>query len=133
MGEIRSVRCSACKAEWMCRMGSGFLHGKKENIVAAFLEQERAEVAAWIEKSEIPAYDFSFRLAVCAHCHSVVSVPVLGIIGEDEPYVGLCSKCGKETQNLCGEEQSVEEWSEKTVCPVCKSKKLESREIGYWD
>ena len=80
---------------------------------------------AWIEKSEIPAYGFDFRLTVCNHCHNVVAVPVL-VTGEDETYEGHCPLCGKKTA-------SPPEDLEKEPCPVCKIKALKTEIEGHWD
>ena len=125
MGEIRNVQCSACGATWRCLEGSGLLYGKKESIIEAFVESERAVVTAQIEKSEIPAYGFDFRLTVCNHCHNVVAVPVL-VTGEDETYEGHCPLCGKKTA-------SPPEDLEKEPCPVCKIKALKTEIEGHWD
>lgn len=133
MGEVICVRCANCKTTWRCVTGNGLAYANKANIIAAFSEKEREKVEALLAKSEIPAYDFRYGLTICTHCHSVVSVPMLGLSVDDVPYVGFCSLCGKKTTNLCAEEQDVEAWSEKTACPVCKSKKLEIEDISYWD
>ncbi len=125
MGDIIKVCCKACKKEWRCMEGIGLLYGKRENVIGAFSEQERAEVAAWMEKSKIPAYDFTFRLAVCNHCHNVVSVPTL-TVEEDETYIGNCPACGKKTR------KPIVEWK-RTACPVCKSRALEAETEGQWD
>lgn len=133
MGEIIDVRCESCKKEWRCFTGNGLLHGKKENVLVAFSEQERQRVESLLAASTIPAYDFQYRLAVCGHCHNVVAVPVLRAVDSEEICVGLCPLCGKKTKNLCAEEQSAEEWSEKTACPVCKSRRLQAETVGDWD
>lgn len=125
MGQIMKVRCSVCRSEWECLEGSGLLYGKKENVVAAFAERERAEAAARIERSEVPAYDFAFRIMVCNHCQSAVSVPVL-VTWDGETYVGACPSCGKKVRILVSD-------MEKTVCPVCKSVALQAEPDGYWD
>lgn len=125
MGEIISVRCNACTREWQCMEGVGLLYGKKENIINAFASHERVAVAARMERSEIPAYDFSFRLAVCSHCQNVVSVPTL-MVGEDEMYVGACPACGKKTKRPILE-------LKRTACPVCKSRALLAENRGSWD
>lgn len=125
MGEIRSVECKACRAKWQCMEGVGLLYGKKENIIAAFSEHERAAIAARMESSKIPAYDFSFQLAVCSHCQNVVSVPTLAV-GDGETCVGACPVCGKKTKKPISE-------LKRTACPVCKSKTLQARTEGYWD
>lgn len=125
MGEIIKVCCNACKKEWRCMEGSGLLYGKKESIIGAFSERERAKVTAQIEKSEIPAYDFTYRLTVCHHCKEVVNVPVL-VTGEDETYVGSCPACGRRAKLLASE-------MEKTACPVCKSRTLKVKTVGHWD
>lgn len=125
MGEIMDVRCSACGAKWRCMEGSGLLYGKKENIIAAFAQQEQPEVIAQIERSKIPAYDFNFRLTVCSRCKNVVNVPVLGTV-EGETHVGACPACGSRVEILTSE-------LEKTACPVCKNKALKVEEDGHWD
>lgn len=125
MGEIKSLRCGACGAEWRCMEGSGLLYGKKENIITAFSGRERTEAAGRIEKSEIPAYDFSFQIAVCNHCHNVVSLPSL-IVGDEEPYVGSCPLCGKRAKKPISE-------MEGTACPKCKSRFLSEKIEGHWD
>ena len=133
MGEVINVRCKACKKEWQCFTGNGLLYGKKESVLAAFSEKERQQVHDLLAASEIPAYDFQYRLAVCGHCHNVVAVPVLRMVDSEETCVGLCPLCGEKTKNFCAEELSAEEWSEKTACPVCKSKALLVEEGGHWD
>lgn len=125
MGEIKDVRCGACGAKWRCMEGSGLLYGKKENIIDAFPERERPEVIAQIERSEIPAYDFNFRLTVCHHCKNVVNVPVLVTV-DGEIHVGACPACGRKAKLLVSE-------LEKTACPVCRNKALKVEEGGHWD
>lgn len=125
MGEIIKVCCKACKKEWRCMEGSGLLYGKRENIIEAFSERERAEVTVQIERSAIPAYDFTYQLTICHHCKNVINVPVL-VTGEDETYVGSCPACGRKVKLLPLE-------PEKTACPVCKSKALEAETVGHWD
>lgn len=125
MGEIMKVQCDVCGAKWECMEGSGILYGKKESIIAAFSERERAQVAARIEKSEIPAYDFTYRIMVCYHCRSVVSVPVL-VTWDDETYVGACPSCGGKVSVLVSD-------MEKSVCPKCKSVSLWAKIEGHWD
>lgn len=133
MGEIINVRCKTCHREWQCFTGNGLLHGKKENILAAFSEERRSLAEGLIAKSGIPAYDFCYRLAVCGHCRNVVAVPVLRAADSEESCVGLCPVCGEKIQNLCREEQDVEEWTKKIACPDCKRKTLQAEEGGYWD
>lgn len=133
MGEIINVRCKACKKEWQCFTGNGLLHGKKESVLAAFLEKERHQAECLLAASAIPAYDFQYRLAICGHCHNVVAVPVLRTVESDEACVGSCPLCGKRTKNLCAEGLRAEEWSEKTACPVCMRKALLAETGGHWD
>lgn len=133
MGEIINVRCRACKKEWRCFTGNGLLHGKKESVLAAFLEKERQQAESLLAASAVPAYDFQYRLAVCRHCHNVVAVPVLRTVESDVTCVGSCPLCGEKTKNLCAEELSAETWSGKTACPVCKSRALLAEEGGHWD
>ncbi|MDE6601838.1 MAG: hypothetical protein K2K90_06690 [Lachnospiraceae bacterium] len=133
MGEIVNVRCKACKREWQCFTGNGLLHGRRETILAAFLEEDRQQAESLMEAGRIPAYDFQYSLAVCRHCHNVVAVPVLRVADSEETVTGRCPLCRKGTEDLCTEEQSVEEWSEKTACPVCRCRKMETREGGHWD
>lgn len=133
MGEIINVRCMACNQEWQCYTGSGLLHGKKENIIAAFSKGRRQQAESMIAASEIPAYDFQYRLAVCGHCQKIVAVPVLRIADCEEVCVGLCPFCEGETTQLCREEQGVLEWSRKTSCPICNSSALLTEDGGYWD
>lgn len=133
MGEIINVRCKACREEWQCFTGNGLLHCKKENILAAFSEEKRQQAERMIAESKTPAYDFQYRPAVCGHCHSVVAVPVLRASDSEEICVDLCPMCGEEIKNFCPEELSVEEWSQKTACPVCECRKLETEDGGYWD
>ncbi len=125
MGEIMKVQCGFCGAEWHCMEGSGLLYGKKENIIAAFSEGEQAEVAARIERSKVPTYDFAYRIMVCNHCKSAVSVPVL-VTWDDETYVGACPTCGRKVRILVSD-------MEKTVCPKCKSVALQAEPEGQWD
>jgi len=55
MGEIIKVCCNACKKEWRCMEGSGLLYGKKESIIGAFSERERAKLlASEMEKTACP-------------------------------------------------------------------------------
>lgn len=133
MGEVMHVQCGACKGTWRCAMGNGLAYADKKNIIAAFWEKEREQVETLLAKSGIPVCDFRYGLAVCTHCHNVVSVPALGLSEDDEPYVGLCPVCGRKTRTLCREEENVEAWSRKTACPVCKSMKLEIVDSSYWD
>lgn len=125
MGEIMKVHCGVCGAKWECVQGSGLLYGKKENIIAAFLEREQTEVAAQIGRNKIPAYDFAYRIMVCNHCRSAVSVPVL-TTWDDETYVGACPSCGGKVRILVSDQ-------EKTVCPRCKSVALQAEIDGHWD
>lgn len=133
MGEIVNVRCANCKKTWRCITGNGLAYADSAVIIAAFPEQDREKVEKLLSMSEIPAYDFRYGLAVCAHCHNMVGVSMVGLSADDEPYVGSCPVCGNKVGNLCTEEQDVEAWCEKTACPVCKSRKLEIAEISYWD
>lgn len=133
MGEIIHVRCKTCKREWQCFTGNGLLHGKKENILAAFSEERRQQAENLLFTSKIPAYDFQYRLAVCCHCRNIVAVPVLQSMDSEEACFGLCPLCGKETEALCAEEESAKAWSKKTACPVCKSRALQAEDGGYWD
>lgn len=125
MGEIMDVWCGACQAKWRCLEGSGLLYGKKEAVIAAFPEQERPGVAAQMERSEIPAYDFNFRMTVCHHCGNVVQVPVL-VTEEDETHVGACPVCGRRVKLLTAA-------LEQTACPVCRSRALKTKWDGHWD
>lgn len=125
MGEIVKVQCGVCRAKWECMEGCGLLYGKKETVIAAFSERERAEVSARIEKSRIPAYDFAYQIAVCSHCKNVVSVPVL-VTDEDGAYVGVCPVCGKGVESPGPDLES-------KVCPVCKSSALKAEIDGHWD
>lgn len=133
MGEIVNVRCRACNREWQCFTGSGLLHGKKENILAAFSEKRRLRAEELMAKSSIPAYDFRYRLAVCAHCQNVTVVPVLQALDGEEICVGLCPLCESEVRDLCAEEQSAGKWSKQTVCPNCGDRTLIAEEGGEWD
>lgn len=133
MGEVMHIRCGACSETWRCIMGNGLAYANRANIVAAFSEKDRENVEALLAASEIPAYDFRYGLAVCGHCHSLVSVPMVGLSADDEPYVGSCPMCGKKTKAFCTDEENVEAWSKKTACPVCKSRKLEVEEVSHWD
>lgn len=133
MGEIVNVRCGNCKKTWRCITGNGLAYADKAAIIDAFSEQERKKVETLLAMSEIPAYDFRYGLAACAHCRSVVSVPMVGLSADDVPYAGACPECGKKAQAPCPDMQDVEEWREKTACPVCKSRKLEIEKIGFWD
>ena len=133
MGEVINVRCKACKKEWQCFTGNGLLHGRKEAVLAAFSEKDRQQAERLMAESRIPAYDFQYRLAVCGHCHNVVAVPVLRAVDSEDAVTDGCPLCGKNTKDLCAEEQSVEEWGEKTACPVCKCRRLETEEVGQWD
>lgn len=133
MGEVINVRCAACKKEWQCFTGNGLLHGRMEAVLAAFSEEERQQAERLMGAGPFPLYDFRYSLTVCGHCHNVVAVPVLRDVDSDEILTGKCPLCGKRTKSLCGEEQSVEKWSEKTACPVCKSRRLEAVEEGHWD
>ena len=125
MGEIMKVQCGFCGAELHCMEGSGLLYGKKENIIAAFSEVEQAEVAARIERSKVPTYDFAYRIMVCNHCKSSVIVPVL-VTWDDETYVGACPTCGRNVRILVSD-------MEKTVCPKCKSVALQAEPEWQWD
>lgn len=133
MGEVFHIRCDACGGIWRCIMGNGMAHANKANIVSAFSQKEQEKVETLLAASEIPAYDFRYGIAVCGHCHCLTSVPMVGLSADDEPYVGSCPQCGKKIKNLCADEENVEAWSKKTVCPVCRRKKLEIEEISYWD
>ncbi|MDE5937729.1 MAG: hypothetical protein K2H37_01435 [Lachnospiraceae bacterium] len=133
MGEVINVRCKACKKEWQCFTGNGLLHGRKETVLAAFSEKDRQQAQRLMEESKIPAYDFQYRLAVCGQCHNVVAVPVLRSADSEETVTGGCPLCGENIKDLCEEEQSVEDWSEKTACPVCKCMRMEAEESGQWD
>ncbi len=133
MGEIINVRCKSCKKEWQCFAGNGLLHGKKENILAAFSDKKRQQAEDLLLASKIPAYDFQYRPAVCGHCQNIVAVPVLQSMDSEEACVGLCPLCGKEIKDLCTEAEGVKGWSKKTECPVCKSKALQAGDGGYWD
>lgn len=133
MGEVFHIRCGACSETWRCIMGNGMAYANKANIIAAFSEKERGKVEALLAASEIPAYDFRYGLAVCGYCHSLVSVPMVGLSENDEPYVGNCPLCGRKIKHFCADVENVEVWSKKMACPVCKRKKLEIEEISYWD
>lgn len=133
MGEIINVRCEFCKKEWQCFVGNGLLHGKKENLIVAFTEERQQQAERLLASSKMPAFDFQYRIAVCSHCQNVVAVPVLRDIDSEETCVDLCPLCGKETEHLFTEEQSMEEWSKNTACPVCKRTALRTEDGGYWD
>lgn len=133
MGEVINVHCKACKKGWQCFTGNGLQHGRKEMILAAFPAQDRQQVESLLAASMIPAYDFRYGLAVCVHCHNVVAVPVLRAVDSEDICVGRCPLCGEKTKSLCAEEQSAEEWSKKTACPVCKSHRLQTETVGDWD
>lgn len=133
MGEVINVRCKACKKEWQCFTGNGLLHGRKETVLAAFSEEDRQQAVNLLGEGPFPLYDFQYRLAVCGHCHNIVTVPVLQAVESGEQVTGRCPLCGQKAENLCGEEQNVKEWSEKTACPVCRSRRLDAEEAGHWD
>lgn len=133
MGEIINVRCRSCKAEWQCFIGNGLFHGKKENILSAFSIERRQQAENLLSAGKIPAFDFRYSPAVCEHCQSIVAVPVLREMDSEACCVGQCPVCGEEIKNLCTEEQGVEQWSQKTACPVCKSRALETDDGGCWD
>ena len=103
MGEVVHVSCGVCKKIWRCMTGSGLAYAYREKIVAA-----------------------------CGNCHNVVSVPTLALSETDKPYVGLCPLCGERTEEPAAED-NLEEWSQKTACPACSSRRLEMTEIGNWD
>ena len=44
----------------------------------------------------------------------------------------LCPLCGERTEEPAAED-NLEEWSQKTACPACSSRRLEMTEIGNWD
>ncbi len=132
MGEVVHVSCGVCKKIWRCMTGSGLAYAYREKIVAAFQEKEWEKVTALMAMSEIPAYDFKYRLAACSNCHNVVGVPTLALSETDKPYVGLCPLCGERTKEPAAED-NLEEWSQKTACPACSSRRLEMTEIGNWD
>lgn len=118
MGEVVHVSCGVCKKIWRCMTGSGLAYAYREKIVAAFQEKEWEKVTALMAMSEIPAYDFKYRLAACSNCHNVVGVPTLALSETDKPYVGLCPLCGERTKEPAAED-NLEEWSQKTACPAC--------------
>lgn len=132
MGKVMDVRCKACGKTWRCLTGNGLLYADKENIITAFLQKEWEKVIDLLAASEIPAYDFQYRLSVCQPCHNVVSVPTVALSAAEEPYVGRCPSCGEQTGEICaaGEEEI---WSKKAVCPVCGNRGLEAENVGYWD
>ena len=132
MGEVVHVSCGVCKKIWRCMTGSGLAYAYREKIVAAFQEKEWEKVTALMAMSEFPAYDFKYRLAACGNCHNVVSVPTLALSETDKPYVGLCPLCGERTEEPAAED-NLEEWSQKTACPACSSRRVEMTEIGNWD
>ena len=127
MGEIVKVSCSVCRKEWQFMIGCGLQHGRKENIVTAFQEQERAEVAGWLDKSSIPLYDFKYQITSCSFCNNLVSVPVLRGMDDDEIFVGVCPSCGEQT------EMPLQENIPDISCPVCGAKALTTEETGHWD
>lgn len=126
------VQCSACGKIWRCITGNGLSYANKENIIQAFSQGERQRVTGLLASSEIPAYDFQYRLSVCGHCRNVVSVPALGLSETEEPYVGVCPLCGGRTGESCAGEE-IGAWSKKTACPVCGSMALRAEEAGCWD
>lgn len=127
MGEIMKIRCKACHSNWECMTGCGLQHGRKENIITAFQDSEQAPVIDWLSKYQIPLYDFKYQAVPCIFCKSLVSVPVLQGIEDDDIFIGTCPVCQGPIEG------PLPEGVEETACPACGSMSLSAEEVGHWD
>lgn len=133
MGSILKVNCASCGKEWQYAVGSGMYLGTREEILDAFLEKERAEVARRFDACEFSGYDFHYCLGICSCCKNVVRVPVFSAPSgkKNAVYRGCCPQCGKRTRT------PVEGWTDEEEnrerCPSCGSRELVAKEVGIWD
>lgn len=127
MGEVVRVHCLMCRKEWECMTGCGLNHGKKENIIDAFPKNEQIQITEWMKKSHIPLYDFRYQIASCDFCNSLISIPVLRGIDDNEIFVGACPTCGNKVSIPLSETVS------DITCPSCQNRSLMAEEVGHWD
>ena len=125
MGVIIDVSCASCGKTWNCRTGSGIMHGELGAVKSLFPMEIRQKLDRYEAETELPLFDFGYRLAVCEHCKSVESVPVIKLLDKGAEYAGPCGKCGKGTELI--------ENIGKARCPVCREASLSEEETGLWD
>lgn len=133
MGRILKVSCTSCGKEWQYAVGSGMYLGTREEILNAFLEKERVEIAGRFDACEFPGYDFHYRLGICSCCKNVVRVPVFITPSEKDKgiYTGCCPQCEKRVRIPMDGWTDAEENRE--MCPSCGSGMLAVKEVGTWD
>ena len=108
MGAIVKISCTSCDSQWTRQTGCGIL-----------------QLDAYEADTELPMFDFGYRLAVCEGCGEVVSVPVIKLLDKGKEYTGVCEKCG-------GQAELIDNIGE-TKCPVCHKLSLSEEDYGFWD
>lgn len=125
MGEIISIHCNSCHADWECRTGSGLMHGNLESAAESFSAEVQKEIELAAKQTPLSLFTFSFCIARCNHCGRIVSVPVLTLTETDNTFIGLCPVCNQKARPVAR--------LLKTACPVCGKISLRSDTVGRWD
>ncbi len=125
MGAIVKISCMSCDSQWTRQTGCGILHGTLSAVKGFFPERTRQKLDAYEADTELPMFDFGYRLAVCEGCGEVVSVPVIKLLDKGKEYTGVCEKCG-------GQAELIDNIGE-TKCPVCHKLSLSEEDYGFWD
>lgn len=123
MGRISQFVCPECRQAWKINLGHGLRHAVLDKVLNEFSQEMREKILARIGGQQIFDFDFNYRAAVCGHCGEVVAVPVLGLRGMGEPFVGECPACG----------HAPEIGGETLACPHCGAARLEEQTVGMWD
>ena len=125
MGVLVNITCMSCGADWQQRVGSGILHGDLKAVADLYPEEIKQKILLCAGQEEFPSYDFGYRLASCAKCKEVISVPVLKLGKDGKVYVGTCGQCGGTVE--------LAERKKELSCPVCHKASLRVEETGLWD
>ncbi len=124
MGDILKAECSKCESEWELMLGAGLSHGRTENVIKEFPQEEASKLKKLLEHHE--DWSFSFKEAVCEACHNCIALPAIsGGNGEEVLIYGICPVCQSKDVKPAG--------AEDMRCPRCGSGRISLHITGHWD